>query len=140
MACFLLRGPDGERWMEEHARYDRLPGEEIVPGMIRWDCGPLQSGSQGDEVANLIAELDNELGKRGLGEIIKYLAGPVAKVVGKQNCVMCEIRRVIANAFGKLIKKHGRLKATAKMIGLVMMSFVRSEEAVAKKLKEFLSD
>lgn len=42
MACFLLRGPNGERWMAEQEPYRKLPGEEIVPGVIDWRCGPNQ--------------------------------------------------------------------------------------------------
>jgi hypothetical protein len=40
MACFLLRGPDGERWIEELEPYRLGAYEHIVPGVIRWDCGP----------------------------------------------------------------------------------------------------
>lgn len=42
MACFLLRGPEGERWIEEQQTYRLLPGEAIVPGAIKWACGPNQ--------------------------------------------------------------------------------------------------
>lgn len=42
MACFLLRGPDGERWVEEQSAYRLFPGESIVPGAIKWECGPNQ--------------------------------------------------------------------------------------------------
>ena len=44
MACFLLRGPAGDRWIAEQQSYHKLPGEEIVPGMIDWFCGPNQPG------------------------------------------------------------------------------------------------
>ena len=39
MACFLLRSPAGERWMEEQVNYTLLPGEAIVAGAINWNCG-----------------------------------------------------------------------------------------------------
>lgn len=40
MACFLLRGPAGERWLAENVPYTLLVDEFIVPGEINWACGP----------------------------------------------------------------------------------------------------
>ena len=42
MACFLLRGPCGDRWVPEMEPYTKDPDEYIVEGMIDWQCGPLQ--------------------------------------------------------------------------------------------------
>lgn len=40
MACFLLKGPRGERWQAAERPYRLYPGEAIVPGRVKYNCGP----------------------------------------------------------------------------------------------------
>jgi hypothetical protein len=68
MACFLLRGPTGERWMPEQEPYRLLPDEAIVPGMIRWDCGPNQCADQQAEWATYPFRKCSNCGELGVYE------------------------------------------------------------------------
>lgn len=68
MACFLLRGPDGERWMPEQQTYRMLPGEQIVPGQIMWDCGPQTVSGQQEYWATYPFRKCSSCGELGIYE------------------------------------------------------------------------
>lgn len=86
MACFLLRGPLGERWMPESQTYQRLKGEAIVEGAIRWDCGPQNSSSD---------DLMNKLAAQGIqwGDAIAY----VTHKLGIEQCSPCKATQELFN-------------------------------------------
>ena len=137
MGCFTLRGPDGDRLIAENENYRLGPGEAIVPGLITWNCGPQASGGT-DPLKDLIHELDKELTGE-VGNWIKVFAKPVAKALGKANCMSCEVRRVIGNAYGDLANKYGKAKAFSIVVDLVKKSAVNSELDVLMELKECLN-
>lgn len=89
------------------------------------------------ESNQLITELDQELGPGG-GDWIKAFAGPAAKILGQSNCMSCEARRVVVNAYGTLKGKYGMIKALSLIKELWKKSFTQSEEEVLKTLKEYL--
>jgi hypothetical protein len=91
MACFLLKSEWGERWMEENKPYQRLPGEYIVDGAIRWDCGPQNEAVEDTVMATLE--------KAGIpwGDAIAW----VTKKIGIQQCAPCKARQEILNNASK---------------------------------------
>ena len=137
MGCFTLRGPDGDRLVAENENYRLGPGEAIVPGLITWGCGP-QASDGVDKLTALIKELDTELTGE-VGNWIKVFAKPVAKALGKANCMSCEVRRVVGNAYGDLANKYGKAKAFAIIVDLIKKSAVNSELDVLMELKECLN-
>ena len=137
MGCFTLRGPNGDRLIAENQNYRLGPGEYIVPGLIDWNCGPQATGAA-DQLTALIRDLDKELSGE-VGDWIKVFAKPVAKALGKANCMSCEVRRVIGNAYGDLANKYGKVKALSIIIDLVKKSAVNSELDVLMELKECLN-
>ena|SRR3990167_4433855 len=103
MACFLLKGPLGERWMSEGTPYQRLTGEAIVEGQIKWDCGGTLSSSD---------ELMDKLESQGIlwGDVI----ASVTHRLGIKQCAPCKARQVILNDIKELgfLETIKRLKGT----------------------------
>jgi len=141
MPCFQLKDVFGEtRWVEQGKEYYKVNGEEIVEGAIDWDCGePCRSAAPIDLVSQMLQQLDQELGKQGAGEWIKAFAGPVAKQLGKANCMSCEVRRVVGDAIAPLVQKHGYFKAAKIVAKLVKDSFSKPELDILIELKGYLA-
>lgn len=141
MACLILKGPDGERRIapqpDGNFLYTFRPGEKF-DGSIDPTCG----GEVGllpmtDEAGMLLLELDHKLGKGG-GDWLKVFFAPVAAVIGKHNCLACEVRRVIVNAYANLKAKRGRIIALYLMVRLWRLSLKKPDKAIVK-LKEYLN-
>jgi hypothetical protein len=140
MACLLLRGPQGDRSIKPNLdgktyTYSLLPGEKIA-GMDNECNGQLALKEKPVKVKDLIQELDEEIGA-GVGNWIKVFAAPVAKLVGKQGCTSCEVRRVITNAYARLKAKHGQAEAL-KIMGELWSLTLNKPEIALEKLKEYL--
>lgn len=137
MACFTLRGPNGDRKIPEGETYRMEPGEAIIEGLIDWSCGPQGSPGSYDATLALLSELDAKLGKHG-GDWLRAFFGPVAIVLGKTHCMSCDVRRIVANAYAALKLKRGRLGAILTMASLWRLS-MKDPAAAASKLKEYVS-
>src|SRR5215467_4903462 len=90
--------------------------------------------TKGDRNMKLLQELDKEVGS-GMGDLIKSLAKPVAKLIGKKDCAPCEVRRVLLNAFPRLRRKYG-LRRSVEIIKELAQE--KPEEA-ARVLKHYLT-
>ena len=141
MACIILKLGKDERRIppdpDGQFRYRLQPGE-IFDGSIDPTCGgdvALQPAN--DDTARLIEELDARLGTGG-GDWLKYFFTPVALVVGKKNCMSCEVRRVVTNAYANLKAKRGRVRALVAMAWLWKLS-MKDPQAAAARLKEYLA-
>lgn len=86
MACFLLKSKWGERWMADNEPYQRLEGEYIVEGAVRWECGPTEGNN--DEV---FAKM--EAAGVQWGDAIAW----VTKRLGIEQCAPCKARQEILN-------------------------------------------
>lgn len=141
MACFLLQDKFGKtRWVSQETPYQKVNGEEIVPGQIDWGCGKLVSSSTPEDlITPMILYLDQQLKKEGLGEWIKVFAEPVAKAMGRSSCSSCDVRRVVGDALGPLITKFGRWEAFKIVAKLVRDSFSKPGMDVLKELKDYLA-
>jgi hypothetical protein len=125
MGCIRLRSPDGtERSVLERVPYRLIAGEKII-GVDPSCNGQTVAARQG-----ILEEL-------GLGDAVKSMIAPVAKLLGKSHCAACEAKRVSLNAFGKLAQKHGRMKAMSLMRELFALA-KEHPDAVAVKLREYL--
>lgn len=88
----------------------------------------------------ILGEIERELALegKGAGDWIKSFAKPVALLLGKDNCLSCEFRRVCINATKKLCEKFGRQEGKAKVKELIKRSFKEEPEVLLKELKELL--
>ena len=133
-SCAKISKPDGTFYTKDFGTTFRLgPGEKIVGRS--YNCGHLVK----PVTPNLQQELSAELGV-GFGDILKQLAKPFAKVMGKQGCSSCEARRLITNAYAKLKAKHGQLEAMTTIRDLWALSFKASGDEVLKQLEAKLHD
>jgi hypothetical protein len=91
------------------------------------------------EATALIQEIEADLKNegRGFGDWVKMFANPVAKLLGKQDCMACEVRRVILNATKLIVAKQGRLEGRKTIMTLLKRSFTEPEEAVLEELRAF---
>ena len=78
-----------------------------------------------DETQALLAEIEQELTTegQGLGDWIGCFAAPVALMIGKKNCMSCEVRKAALNATAKLSEKYGKKKAKKMIKKLIKRSF-----------------
>jgi len=142
MACLVFKLLDGtERRIppSPDGQYRRasVPGEVYLG--IDPDCGgEIVLAPVSNESAQLVAELDAELGVGGSGDWIKRLVSPAAKLLGRSSCMTCEARRVVTNAYGMLKAKHGQKEALRMMKQLWQRSFKEPEAEILKSLKEYL--
>ncbi len=89
------------------------------------------------QVEDVFKKLDASLGK-GPGDVIKSIAAPVAKALGRQSCSSCEARRLAANAYSQLAARHGSLKAMGIITELYRLSITAPGDTVVDKLNEYL--
>jgi len=92
------------------------------------------------EARAMLDEIERELATegRGPGDWIKYFAKPVALLLGKENCVSCEFRRVCINAVKTLCAKYGKAEGKRKAKKLIVRSFSEPPEALFRELKDLL--
>jgi len=90
------------------------------------------------ESANLLAEIDADLARegRGPGDWIRMLAKPVARLLGKEDCVACDVRGAALNAYRALRAKHGKEKARQMTADIIKRSFTEQPEVLLRELKE----
>lgn len=95
----LLRKPSGEtRTVEAGEEFDTNEGWEAA-AIVREDLRIFHQ--EDNDAAALLAEIEAELKAnygRPMGDWVKLFARPVAAILGKQDCMSCEVRRVILNA------------------------------------------
>src|SRR6266542_622748 len=107
MPCIVLKLGKSERRIppdpDGQFRYVRAPGE-VFDGSIDPDCGgEIAMQPANDDAQLLLAEIEAELATegQGLGDWIGVFAAPVALLIGKKNCVSCEVRKAAFNALAK---------------------------------------
>lgn len=83
-------------------------GSMLVAGA---DGQVILKSSTEPSLVSLLTELDHELKQEGIGEWIKLIARPFAKLLGRTDCTGCEASRIAANAYGRLKAKYGSIKA-----------------------------
>ena len=148
MPCLVIGKPDGSlryvgqdsdgqyRWRAEVG--ERALREEpncfVATKNFKVKASALQEQAQ---TTNLLNELDARLGAGG-GDWLKVFFAPVAKAIGKANCMGCEVRRVITNAYGNLRLKHGKMVALILMVRLWYLS-TKDVELATRKLKGYLN-
>lgn len=93
MACFTLRGPNGDRKVAENENYRLSPGEAIVPGLIDWNC-------DGHNHSNDLESIISDEGFM-LGNAIKK----VTHAVGITQCMKCKGRQRRYNDAGLVIQQ-----------------------------------
>jgi hypothetical protein len=140
--CIKLASPDGSmRLVTEGVAYTLAPGERIA-GVDRTCSGaPLDQRPVTSHVRakrELLTELNAELGS-GAGDWVKTFAGPIAKLLNKESCMTCEVRRIILNAYAPLRAQHGRLEAVRRMQRLWKQAANGEHQAVLKEIKELLN-
>lgn len=122
--------------MEAGANFVQQPDEQVV-GIER---NGRVLGEEDQKIGRLIADIEKELALEGYGpgDWVKVFAQPVALLLGKQDCVACEVRRVILNAAKKLCEKYGEIVGKAKVKDLFIRSFKEKPEAILLELKALL--
>lgn len=92
MACFTLRGPNGDRKMGENVQHTLQPGEAIVPGLIDWTCG-----------GHYLGDYEHVFTAEGfmLGNAIKK----VTNAIGMKQCLACKGRQRAYNEKGIRIQQ-----------------------------------
>jgi hypothetical protein len=138
-ACVKLQDLHGNiRLVPAGKSYVLNPGEKVI-GSDKTCGGTIQLVHPNKpDLGKLRNELDAAIGS-GAGDWIKMLARPLAKLVGKEGCSMCEARRIATNAYGQLKEKHGQLEAIRIIKDLWAMSYKVSGDEVLAELKKHLA-
>lgn len=141
MPCIVLKLGKRERRIapdpDGQFRYTLLPGEKFDGGIDPNCGGEIALQPSNDKTAELLGELDAKLGKGG-GDWLKVFFAPVAIAIGKKDCMSCEVRRVITNAYANLKAKRGRVRALL-AIGKLWALSMKDPAKAAVKLKEYLA-
>jgi len=137
--CIILEMPDGDRRLVVAGMpYRMRPGEKVVGADPTCGAAKVDYKAPGkDDLKTLKEEIDEAVGG-GVGDWIKVLAKPFAKLAGKEGCSACEARRIATNAYAQLKGKHGQFKAMSIMKELWELSFTAEPDAVLAKLKTYL--
>ena len=64
----------------------------------------------------------------------------MAEILGKKDCISCEVRTVILNAAKTVIAKHGKIKGGLIVSQLLRRSFTDPEETVLAELRELMEN
>jgi len=138
MNCIKLKHTSGsERLVPLGKPYVKTPEETRVDGI--WDCDGTMPKSKPIPRKTLKDELDMEIG-HGMGDWIKVLAKPVAKLVGKDKCSPCEAKRIVVNSYARLKAKYGRVEALYLMKNLWQQAAQGKPEQALEQLKAKLND
>lgn len=138
MSCIKLIAPDGSvRSIEEGKPYKKIVGEKSLgrDPECNGKVAPI-TVRVGNKTNSLLKELNDAIGP-GIGDWVKVMAEPVAKVLGKTGCVPCQAKSVVLNAFSKLRNKYGLIKAGSITAELFKLASNDPNEA-ALKLKEYI--
>ncbi len=141
MSCIVLQDTlNGNiRLVREGVPYRAYPTEKVI-GADPSCAGTIEVIAKPEhDVVALRNELDIAIGS-GTGDLIKVLATPFAKLLGKTNCTSCEARRLVTNAYAQLKEKHGQFKALTIIKDLWKMSFTADGDAVLEELKKQLGE
>lgn len=142
MACLHIQTTDGtiRKVFTELGEPVSMFAGEMVKG-VTLNCEGEGSINlpQPTNQSNLFHELDQEIGG-GAGDWIKALASPLARLVGKQKCSVCEAKRIATNAYGKLKTKYGQLEALRIIRELWKASGIEGGDTALVKLQEYLND
>ena len=123
-----------------------LPGENFDSD---WEpTGKIVNGGgvtllQEDQEAHaMLVEIERELATegKGLGDWVAFFAKPVALLLGKDNCLSCEFRKVCLNAVKKLRAKYGDAEGKRRAKELIKRSFTEDAGALALELKRLLEE
>jgi len=125
------------------ARRKVLPGEPF-PG--DWDVVDVEEDPGGSdhaqelyiEAARLLEEIEKELKTegRGPGDWIRFFAKPVALLLGKADCVACDVRGAALNAYKTLREKYGKEEARRRVRSIIRRSFTEQAELLLLELKQ----
>ena len=121
-----------------------LPGDSFDSDWTAVDVEEDESGADpaqelAIESSRLLDEIEAELRTdgRGPGDWIKFFAKPVAMFLGKEDCVVCDVRKVALNAYKSLRAKYGKEIARAKVKDIIRRSFTdEPPERLLRELKE----
>jgi hypothetical protein len=133
-----LRKPNGETTIVFAGQeYD---AEWQVVGIVPEDMAIVHK--EDTEASLLIQSIEQEIkiNGGGVGDWVKTFAGPVAKLLGKQDCVSCEVRRVILNATKVVIAKKGKVEGRRTILSLLRRSFTDPEEIVLAELRDLVEN
>lgn len=145
MPCIVLKNTNGStRIIPSGHPYRLQPGEQIDG--VDMQCGeriieanhaPRIQYDTAPRLPTLAQELEEQIGG-GFGDWIRFMATPIAEVMGKKGCTTCEARRIVTNAYGKLKEQHGQLRALSIIKDLWALSMKASGDEVLVKLNEVL--
>lgn len=141
--CIKLQTPDGStRYIANGQPYMLAPGEKRVG--VDKTCGdgrPVKDAMTAAQLekAALLKELNAELGS-GAGDWVKLFAKPTAALLNKQNCMSCEVRKVVLNAYARLKARYGLLEALRMIKDLEVKSLAGGkDEEILTRLKAWLN-
>jgi hypothetical protein len=132
-----LRRPNGEeKIVFAGEQYDAEDWQVI--GVVPEDMAIVHK--EDSEAHLLIQGIEEELKleTRGLGNWVKMFANPVAKLLGKQDCMACEVRRTILNATKLVVAKQGKIEGRKTILSLLRRSFTEPEETVLSELRDLV--
>ncbi len=94
------------------------------------------------EARAMLAEIERELATegKGLGDWVKFFAKPVALLLGKEDCLSCEFRKVCLNAVKKLRAKYSDAEGKRRAKELIKRSFTEEPQALFVELKTLLEN
>lgn len=120
-----------------------LAGQEFDSSWTAVDVEEDESGADPAqelvvETSRLLNEIEEELKNegRGPGDWIKFFAKPVALLIGKADCVACDVRGAAFNAYKALRAKYGKQEARARVRSIIIRSFTEQPEVLLRELKE----
>ena len=138
MPCIKLIKQDGsEEIIQPNEPFKKGLGDRVVVDNTCGDVSKTPLILRMTNNSNNIATLDKEIGP-GLGDWVKVLASPVARLLGKSNCASCEATRISLNAFNKLKGKYGKVEALKLMAELVVKTKSGEVDSAVRKLQEYL--
>jgi hypothetical protein len=133
----ILERPDG-------TRYTVAPGENhpVEHRAVAIEKGGVELSVERQAAVAMLQEIEAELGAESgtAGDWIKRLAAPIARLIGKKDCLACEVRRVMLNAAAKLKEKHGESEGKRLLKSLLIRSYREPEEKILTELKRYLSE
>jgi hypothetical protein len=135
----ILRKPNGdEKRVMPGENYDASEGWEVA-GVDNTAIGSVIFKDHQD-AERLLVEIERELAveNTAMGDWIKRMAAPIARLIGKQNCLRCEVRRVMLNAAARLKEKHGEREGKRLLKSLLIRSYREPVETILRELKSHL--
>jgi hypothetical protein len=133
MTKIIMERPDGSRYTI--APGENHPADHRAVGIERDGVSlPEEERAAREMLAEIERELQIE--GHGLGDWVKMFARPVALLLGKDDCLSCEFRKVCLNAAKKLKAKYGYAEGKSRVKELIRRSFTEKPEVLLRELKE----